>query len=255
MFLKSSDAEILVSSFGHAARTIVAHGGWVGSGELWAAPFERLSRSWQTVTYDHRGTGATRHSAPSITFELLVTDLFRVLDALKIDRCVLAAESMGAMVALEAALRSPDRFSGLVIVGGRYAGGSSPNRDRLLAGCKTDFTATMEAFVNACVPEEDCEAERAWAKQIVNRSNGAAAVQMLECAQDIDLEPRLHAIDLPTLVLHGRRDVIAPLSSSEKLASLVPNAKLVVADDAGHVPTITRPEWVAAQIDEFFVGH
>lgn len=254
MFVKTSDAEILVSSFGQAPRTIVAHGGWVGSGELWAAPFERLSRSWRTVTYDHRGTGATRHSAPTITFEHLVTDLFRVLDSLKIDTCVLAAESMGAMVALEAALRRPERFSGLVIVGGRYTGERTPGRDRLVAGCKADFAATMEAFVNACVPEEDCEAERAWAKLIVNRSNAEAAVQMMEGVEGIDLQPRLGSISLPTLVLHGKRDAIAPLAASERLAALVPKSKLVVADDAGHVPTITRPDWVADQIDAFFCG-
>lgn len=45
MFLKTSDAEILVTSYGQPGRTLVAHGGWVGSGELWAAPFERLSQS------------------------------------------------------------------------------------------------------------------------------------------------------------------------------------------------------------------
>ena len=50
MFLKTSDAELLVTSYGDSPRTIIAHGGWVGSGELWAAPFERLSRSWRTVT-------------------------------------------------------------------------------------------------------------------------------------------------------------------------------------------------------------
>ncbi len=254
MFLKSSDAEILVSSYGSAARTFVAHGGWVGSGELWAAPFEQLSRSWRTVTYDHRGTGATRSTAPGITMELLVSDLFRVLDALEIDTCVLAAESMGAMVALQAVLLNPDRFSGLVIVGGRYIGAPTPARDRLLAGCKLNFPATMEAFVNACTPEGDCDAERAWGKLIVNRSNGPDAVQMMACAEHVDLTPRLSAITLPTLILHGRKDVIVPLSSSETLASLLPNAKLVIADDAGHVPTLTRPVWVANQIDAFFAN-
>ncbi len=252
MFLKSSDAQLLVSSYGAGRRTILAHGGWVGSGELWAAPFETLSRSWRTVTYDHRGTGGTRHSAPTITFELLVTDLFRVLDALKIDTCVLAAESMGAMVALEAALRRPERFTGLVIVDGRYSGAPTPARDQLIAGCKSDFEATMDAFVDACTPEADCEAERAWGRLIVKRSNASAAVQMLECTEGIELQSRLASISLPTLVLHGSRDVITPLESSEKLAELIPRAKLVVADGAGHVPTITRPLWVAEQIDEFF---
>lgn len=230
----------------------MAHGGWVGSGELWAAPFETLSGSWRTVTYDHRGTGGTRHTAPEITFELLVSDLFRILDALSIDTCVLAAESMGAMIAFEAALRCPERFTGLVIVDGRYTGGLTPTRDRLIAGCKVDFAATMDAFVDACVPEADCEAERAWAKLIVKRSNAIAAVQMLECVEHVDVESRLSSIPVPTLVLHGNRDVITPLASSERLVELIPNAKLIVADGAGHVPTITRPQWVAEQIQNFF---
>ncbi len=252
MFLNSHDADLFVTSFGSGPRTIVAHGGWVGSGELWAAPFEQLSRTWRTVTYDHRGTGATRHTAPTITLALLVEDLFRVMDALGIETCVLAAESMGAMVALEAALLHPNRFTGLVIVGGRYVGTPTPGRDRLLAGCKVNFPATMDAFVNACTPEENCGAERAWGKLIVNRSNGPEAVQMMECVEHLDLTPRLCTIALPTLILHGRKDVIVPLESSETMAKLVPNSKLVIADDAGHVPTVTRPQWVASQIDAFF---
>ncbi|MBC7601278.1 MAG: alpha/beta hydrolase, partial [Ramlibacter sp.] len=227
MFLKTGDADILVSSYGSANRTLVAHGGWVGSGELWAAPFEQLSRTWRTVTYDHRGTGATRHTAPKITLELLVSDLFRVMDALEIETCVLAAESMGAIVALEAALLHPERFSGLVIVGGRYTGARTPARDRLIAGCQANFSATMDAFVNACTPEDNCEAERAWGKLIVNRSNGPDAVQMLECVEHVDLTQRLAEIKLPTLILHGRKDVIVSPDSSEAMASLIAGSKLV----------------------------
>lgn len=252
MYLKSHDADILVSAFGASPRTLMAHGGWVGSGELWAAPFEILSRSWRTITYDHRGTGATRCAAADISFELLVEDLFRVLDALQVQSCVLAAESMGAMIAFEAALRCPERFSGLVIVGGRYTGERTPARDRLIAGCKADFPATMDAFVEACAPEEGCDAERAWGKMIVKRSNAVAAVQMMECVEHVDVQSRLHAIRVPTLILHGSCDVISPLASSEKLVELIPHAKLLVADGVGHVPTITRPQWVAEQIQDFF---
>lgn len=252
MYLKSKDADILVSSFGAGPRTLLAHGGWVGSGELWVAPFEILSSSWRTITYDHRGTGGTRCITPDITFELLVDDLFRVMDALNVETCVLAAESMGAFVAFEAALRCPERFTGLVIVGGRYTGERTPTRDRLIAGCKADFAATMDAFVEACAPEAGCEAERAWGKLIVKRSSAGAAVQMLECVEHVDMASRLGAITVPTLVLHGSRDVISPLASSEKLLDLIPHARLVVADGVGHVPTITRPQWVAQQMQAFF---
>ncbi len=252
MFLKSADADIFVQDYGAGPRTLVAHGGWVGSGELWAPVFERLSRSWRVATYDHRGCGATISRAPAITFDLLVDDLFRILDHLEIDQCVLAGESAGAAVVLEAALRQPERFPGLVIVDGRYVGTRTPALDRTLQGCRVDFPATMAAFVDACVPEEDCAAERAWGRQIVMRSTASMAIELMMCMETIDIESRLPQIRAKTLVLHGDRDVIVPLSSAEKLASLIPDAKLVVAAGAGHVPTVTRPRWVADEIDAFF---
>jgi pimeloyl-ACP methyl ester carboxylesterase len=110
----------------------------------------------------------------------------------------------------------------------------------------------MDAFVDACVPEEDCAAERAWGRQIVKRSNSRAAVELMECMEGIDIDSRLSRIRHRCLVLHGTRDVITTMASSERLASALPNAKLVIADGAGHVPTVTRPQWVAEQIDRFF---
>ncbi|MDB5824155.1 MAG: Arylesterase [Herminiimonas sp.] len=80
---------------------------------------------------------------------MLVQDLFRVLDALGVDQCVLAGESSGACFVLEAALRQPTRFTGLVTVDGRYYGGTSVGAARFIEGCKTDFPSTMEMFVNA----------------------------------------------------------------------------------------------------------
>jgi pimeloyl-ACP methyl ester carboxylesterase len=254
MFLKSDDADLFVTSFGNGPRTIVAHGGWVGSGELWQLPFEDLSRRWRTVSYDHRGTGATVNRAPAITFELLVDDLFRVLDAIKVETCVLAGESAGAFVVLEAALRHPERFTGLVLVDGRYQGGKSAGATRFIEGCKANFPATMEMFVNACVPEEDCETERRWGKQIVMRSDGPSAVQLMECLEPVQLEDRLARIHLPTLLVHGSRDVITPIASSQNLAQKLPNSKLVTIEGAGHVPTVTRPAEVVRAIEEFFAG-
>jgi pimeloyl-ACP methyl ester carboxylesterase len=166
MFLKLEDAELFVSSFGKGPPTLIAHGGWVGSGELWSQPFEILSRSWRTITYDHRGSGASINHAPAITFEILVQDLFKVLDALSVEPCVLAAESSGACIALDAVLRDPSRFKGLVIVDGRYQRVRSVGAARFIEGCRTDFPKTMDLFVNACIPEEECAAERRWAKQI-----------------------------------------------------------------------------------------
>jgi pimeloyl-ACP methyl ester carboxylesterase len=252
MFLRSTDADLFVTSFGRGPRTFVAHGGWVGSGELWLQPFERLSAQWRTVTYDHRGTGASVSRAAKITFDLLVSDLFRVLDALQIEQCVLAGESSGSLVVLEAALRQPERFTGLVLVDGRAESSNSAGAAHFIDGCKTDFEATMDAFVRACVTEAGADAERRWAKQIVMRSSGAEAVDLMESMWTARVAHRLEQIKQPTLLIHGRHDAITPVSASEEMARRIPNASLVVIEGAGHVPVITRPDAVVMAIEEFF---
>lgn len=251
MFIDLPDAEVFATSFGSGPRTFVAHGGWVGSGELWAAPFEDLSRRWRAVTYDHRGTGATVNRAP-ITFDLLVQDLFRVLDHLRIERCVLAGESSGAAVVLEAALRAPERFEGLVLVDGRWRTGRTERASQLIAGCQADFPATMQAFVNACIPEADCEAHRRWALQIVMRSSGPAAADMLAAMDGVAVQDRLAALKLPTLLIHGENDRVTPLADSQELATRIEGSRLVTVPDCGHVPTITRPREVVQAIEAFF---
>jgi len=253
MFLKSTEVDLFITPFGAGRTTFVAHGGWVGSGELWLPVFDRLSAQWRTVTYDHRGTGATV-TRGAITFESLVQDLFRVLDALAIDRCILAGESSGALVVLEAALRQPGRFTGLLLVDGRSESSNTAGAARFIEGCKTDFERTMDAFVRACVIEPDAEAELEWARKIVMRSDGPAAVQLMESMWSARVADRLEQIVQPTLLIHGRKDMITPVLASEEIARRIPNAKLVVLEDAGHVPVMTRPSEVSAAVLEFFGG-
>lgn len=252
MFIHTDSAQILAHMLGSGDKVLVTHGGWVGSGELWLPVAERLRQGWRTLIFDHRGSGATLSSAPRITFDLLLDDLVRVLDAYKVENCVLAGESMGAMVVLEAALRWPDRFRGIVLVGARIDGSRTPGRDRLIAGCAADFPATMSAFVDACTPEPDCAAERAWGKKIVMRSNAKEAIELMECMEWLDFADRVADIAVPALVLHGARDVIAPVETAQLLAKRIPRASLAIAEEGGHVPTVTRPDWVAAQIEARF---
>ena len=65
-----------------------------------------------------------------------------------------------------------------------------------------------------------------------------------------DIDPA--TIDIPTLILHGSADVIAPIEGSRTLVELMPDAELVVFDGVGHVPTMTRSQEVVAAIQRRF---
>ncbi len=252
MFIRHGDAQFFTVSFGAGPRTILALGGWAGSWELWAGPFEHLSKTWRTVAYDHRGAGATVAPVESISLETMATDVFAVMDALAIERCVLAGESAGAAVVLQAALMQPQRFSGLVLVDGLYYRPAPQEPDPFVLGLQSDFDATIAWFVDACVPEPDSDAIKRWGRQILARSSQEAAIRLYQSMDGIDLRPQVGNIVLPALIIHGELDALVSLESARSLAEAMPNSRLIVLPETGHVPTVTRPAAVAAAIEEFF---
>jgi sigma-B regulation protein RsbQ len=254
MFISHADAELFAVDFGSGPRTLVAHGGWAGSWELWTEPFSILSKSWRTVAYDHRGSGATIAPAESIALETLVDDLFAVLDALAIETCVLAGESSGAAVVLSAALQQPQRFNGLVLVDGLYHRPAPAGPEPFVLGLQADFAATVGRFVDMCVldSEPHSAAIRRWGRQILSRSPVASAIRLYECLYGLDLRADVTRIAQPTLIVHGDGDALVPLAAAQWLAAAMPNAHLHVVHGAGHVPTVTRPAEVAAAINRFF---
>ncbi|MBK9053606.1 MAG: alpha/beta hydrolase [Chloroflexi bacterium] len=252
MFITSGEAQLLTVSFGPGPRTLLAFGGWVGSWELWAQPFITLSQTWRTVAYDHRGAGATLCPVSSITMTNMVDDVFAVMDALAIEQCVLAAESAGAAVALQAVLQHPERFTGLVIVDGAYYRLPQTGPSPFVQALRTNHEATMKQFVNTCVPEPDSAAIKHWGRQIVMRSPQATAIQLYEIMDGVDLRPHVHRITVPTLICQGEVDALVPLGDAQWLADQIPGSYLHVLPGAGHVPTMTRPREIAAAINQFF---
>lgn len=255
MFVEVGDATIYTAAFGPAhAPVLLGIGGWIGSWELWAEPFAVLSQDWRTAAYDHRGTGATIAPVESITFGRLVDDLFAVMDALKIERCVLAAESAGALTALTAARQQPDRITGLVLVDALSYQPPVEDDNPFLQGLQYQYAATIDRFVTACVPEPDSEHIRRWGRQILGRASQAAAMALYRSSSEPDLRGSFGDIKQPALILHGEADAIVPVEEAQRLAAALPHAHLSIIPGAGHVPTMTRPQVIADAINRFFAA-
>lgn len=248
MFVPAGGYLLNTVEFGTGPDTFVAHGGWVGSWELWQQPFQLMQDRWRCIGYDHRGSGASTAPASAITPEALVDDLFTVLDGFGVEQCILAGESLGALTCVMAVLRDPSRFAGLVLVDG----GHGVKMDNpLIAGSRSNFPGTVHGFVDRCIPEPDSEHLRRWGRQILLRAEPEAAARLLECHAEANVAPDLSAIRVPTLIIHGELDAIIPLAVAETTARTIPESKLVVIPGAGHVPTMTRPEEVVAAINDW----
>ena len=253
MFVNHDNGTFFAVEFGQGPRTVVAQGGWAGSWELWSLPFSILSRSWRAIAYDHRGSGATVIAPESITFEALVSDVFMMLDFFGVEKCILAAESAGAAVALQAAAEQPMRFAGLMLVDGHFVQSQPEGLDSFRLGLATHFEETIGGFVDACIPvgEPDCAAVRRWGRQILTRSGPEAALRLLTVMDGVDMRRLATQVAMPALLVHSEGDAIAPLAVAKEVADAMPNGRLHVLPGGCHVPTVTNPTEIARLIDEF----
>ena len=255
MFLDVNGVRLHTVVFGNGPRTLLAVGGWTGSWEVWEEPFALLTAAgWRCIAYDHRGSGESPVDPAQISVETLIGDVGGVLDALAIERCVVAGESQGGAIVQYAAARRPERFEGLVL-SGPVATGRRPANAAFVDLCRSAYPAAVRGFVERCFPEPDCEHLKRWARNVLLRAEPEQAARILEMWDEDavpDVDPR--QIEAPTLILHGVEDAIAPIDVSRRLVELIPDVELLELEGVGHVPTMTRPHDVVTAILRRFGG-
>ena len=249
--------------------------------QYWNEPaFRDIGRNRTIAYYDPRGrrnSGAVKEaSGYSIARDLL--DLHLVLDALQARRPTLIGTSYyGALVARFAMLR-PERVGRLVLVGALYpARTPHVNYNPPEAAARTDEAAVARLKELRETPSSErdplayCLAywdvngpltvgdpafhrRRSYPCDLANETPdnlSAWAAGIFASLGDWDWRSDAQSIRAPTLVIHGRRDLLVPLESSEEWARLIPNAHLVVLDGAGHIPWWEFEREMRRLVDDF----
>lgn len=210
------------------------------------------------VRYDLRDAGASTTvdpEEPGYTLRDLAADAAALAGALDDRPAHLAGIGVGGMVAQVAALDHPDAFSALTLVGTRpVAPGpvdddlpdhDASTMDRLFSIPMPDWSdrdAVAEYVAQSAeILGDDPAAARTAAARIWDRTPGRRAAvheanQMGMTFSRLDCGPRwrerLAGLALPTLVVHGRRDPFFPVGNGEALAREIPDARLLVLEDA-----------------------
>jgi 3-oxoadipate enol-lactonase len=251
MFIQVRGQFVHTVAYGDGAPAVVGVSGAFGNNEIWEQPFELLSRHHRVIAYDHFGVAETRVPAELVTFEEQVAVLYELLDALGVERCILAGDSNMAAVAVELAIRHPERVQALAIVAGGVVHQEDPLTTAFVDGLRSDFQQTIKGFVKLCIPEADSQHMRGWLSDIIGRTGGERAAALIESFYGIDLTLRLPQLSVPTVVIQGEKDALpsSNIESARAMAAAIPNCKLELLSGAGHVPTLTRPKEVADIIE------
>lgn len=255
--------KLYVDAAGDGPAVVLGHG-LGGSARNWRPQLRALRPARRAVAFDARGHARSEapHGQGAYALSELVGDLARVLDAQCAASgdaaCVYGGLSLGAGVALALALEQPQRVQALVLAAYPAATGFSAVAEPFADAIERDgLEAAGERFVWGPHSGLDAEAARFVRLGFLEHAPHAIAGILRECLPVIPspdaLAARLRDVTQPVLVVVGANDV-GSLAVSRDLAAALPNARLEIIPDAGHVVNLAQPSTFNAALLEFLDG-
>ncbi|MEO6310159.1 MAG: alpha/beta hydrolase [Leifsonia sp.] len=219
--------------------------------------FDRLTallpKGIRVFAPDQRGHGTADKPATGYALAHFAADVAAFLDALELPDADLLGSSSGGYVAQQVAIDHPERVSGLVLVGSpRTLRGRPPFADEVEK--LTDpidpswVRATLRWFrLVAEVPEWYIE------NRVLDGVRMPAHVWSDALRGLYEAEPPTETgiITTPTLILWGAADELLSGADERTLADAIPNSRLIVYENTGHLVLWERPERMAADVAHF----
>ncbi len=225
---------------------------------------DRLARRHRVVMLDRRGTGLSERVGVVADAAEGARDIVTTLDHLGIERAWLFGSSFGGTIALDFALRHPERTAGLLLFGTSACGAWSPDWPWALRherfddwiSCLTDPTLYNCSLRRFAPSVADDPAVQAWyARLLRNAASRRGAVASLHAYQAMDLRQRVGEIDVPTLVMQCRGDRIVPFEAGRWLARAIPGAHFAPLEGADHFLWHGDADAVAEHVEGFVGSH
>lgn len=261
--VRSGRVQLAAESTG-AGRTLVCLHAGVCDRRMWRPLAELLAPSFEIVAYDRRGFGST----PMVDEALSdVDDLCAVLDrhGPRGAPVVLVGASRGGALAIDLALAQPERVSALVLLAPAVSGEPETARvpaeiEPLLAELEAAERAGDVARINRLEvhawldgPAAPDGRVRGALRALVLDMNGIALGQPapMSRVEPPSAYPRLEAVHQPALVIAGDLDFPDRVALSQELAARLPRARLSMLEGVAHLPSLERPDEVAALVRAF----
>lgn len=256
---------LAIAEAGEGGRPFVLVHGFTGAKEDFTEWLDGLAGlGWHAVANDNRGHGASSKpdDEASYSFDLLASDVLALADALwgEGSSFVLLGHSMGGMVAQVAALRSPERIDGLVLMDTLHGPLPFVTRDDIDAakhvvreqgidGLHAVFAergGVLDTEAHLRVVRERPGYQAFNDRKFLGTSATAYGALLDAMFSASDRLEQLRTLTMPTLVITGEQDrpIVGP---SHAMTDAISGAELAVIADAGHSPQFENPDaWWAA---------
>lgn len=206
----------------------------------WEFLASNLKDDYQVIRLDFRGHGESELGDEEITIDQLANDLINLLEVLDVDKINLIGFSLGGAVALDFAVKYPEKVSSLVLMSSFFK--INEDSEKILIQLKDALESSFEDFYDLILPKVLCpdvidenKNELVALKEIASKTaNTQAYIKAIDACLDFDIEDKLSEIDIPTLILAGKYDGMFELDTQIHLQSKIKDSKLIVFDNVKH---------------------
>ena len=252
-YAKSGALNIAYQVTGSGPSDLVLISGFVSHLDLdWAEPrhayfLERLASFSRLIRFDKRGTGLSDRPGGLPDLEARMDDARAVMDAAGSERAVLFGYSEGGPMAILFAATYPERTMALVVYGSfarrlrsdDYPWGKTLE-ERAAYAAEVESDWGWEADMHSMCPSADTALAQWWRERARAAASPGAARALVEMNSLVDVRDVLHAVHVPTLVLHRRDDAESHVDEGRYIADHIGGA--VFIELAGRDPfRLDRP--------------
>lgn len=250
---------LYVDTRGSGPDLVLLHG-WGLHGGLFEPVVAPLAAHFRLHLVDLPGHGRSPMPAGDYTLESVAQAVRRAVPA----GAAWLGWSLGGRIALQAAASGASVVESVILVGTNPCFTQKPDwphampeheLEQFASALRDQFKPTLQRFLAL----QSRGSERAREEQRRLRAalfahgepDPRALSGALAILRDADLRPLLPRISQAALILHGRRDTLAPVEAARYTAQQLPHGRLVEIEGAGHAPFISHPDRFVEAVTEF----
>ena len=226
---------------------------------FWGLVAGGLADQYRVITYDSRDVGESDRCPDGYGTVVLADDAARVLDAFNIDRAHVAGLSLGGCVALQLAVRHPDRVAS-ASTASCWTRADTHLRSQFQFWIDLVDTAgfgMLFRLMGYMSFSPETQEQMGDISAIAAAVEGATDVDAFRRQVEADLthalsDEELGSISAPLLVLWGTDDLLVPKRYAEALAATVPGAEIAPVDGVSHSMVLDKPDRYAAALRGWF---
>ena len=243
---------------GQGPPILFIHGLGSSAGD-WEYQVAHFSRRYQVVTYDVRGHGNSARPRGPYSVPLFAADAAALIKALQIEPAHIVGISMGGMIAFQLAISAPRLVRSLAIVNSAPAlviktlAEKRQLWQRLLIVRLLGMRKMGEVLGGRLLPKAEHAELRVLFAQRWAKNDPRAYLDAMRALVNWSVTDQLSAIRCPALVITSDHDY-TPVEAKQVYTALMPNARLVVIEDARHAVTVERPAEFNQALGYFLAG-